>query len=34
MELGEGLRLGMRRLASGVCVVSTEADGKRFAMTA
>jgi flavin reductase (DIM6/NTAB) family NADH-FMN oxidoreductase RutF len=34
MELGEGLRLGMRRLASGVCVVSTVADGKRFAMTA
>lgn len=34
MELGEGLRLGMRRLASGVCVVSTKAGDKRFAMTA
>jgi flavin reductase (NADH) len=34
MELGESLRLGMRRLASGVCIVSTKADGRRFAMTA
>lgn len=34
MLLDEGLRLGMRRLASGVCVVSCKVDGKRFAMTA
>jgi flavin reductase (NADH) len=34
MPLGEDLRLGMRRLASGVCVVSTKADGRRYAMTA
>jgi flavin reductase (NADH) len=34
MQLGEDFRLGMRRLASGVCVVSTKANGQRFAMTA
>ncbi|MGH1487034.1 MAG: flavin reductase family protein [Cellvibrionaceae bacterium] len=34
MSLSDTLRLGMRRLASGVCVVTTEADGVRYAMTA
>jgi flavin reductase (DIM6/NTAB) family NADH-FMN oxidoreductase RutF len=34
MQLDEGLRLGMRRLASGVCVVSCKVDRQRFAMTA
>jgi len=33
-DLKEALRLGMRRLASGVCVVSTQVDGRRYAMTA
>jgi len=28
------LRLGMRRLAASVCVISTKADGRRYAMTA
>ncbi|MFT5118066.1 MAG: flavin reductase (DIM6/NTAB) family NADH-FMN oxidoreductase RutF [Kiritimatiellia bacterium] len=30
----DALRLGMRRLAAGVCVVSTKVDGQSFAMTA
>lgn len=34
MQLNEGLRLGMRRLASGVCVISTQSQGTRYAMTA
>lgn len=34
MELSDGLRLGMRRLASGVCVVTTCAEDSRYAMTA
>ena len=33
-ESKENLRLGMRRLAAGVCVVSTQVDGQRYAMTA
>lgn len=32
--LKDELRLGMRRLAAGVCVVSTQVDGRRYAMTA
>ncbi len=34
MQLNEGLRLGMRRLASGVCVVTTCEGSARYAMTA
>lgn len=34
MLLSEGLRLGMRRLASGVCVITTCSDNSRYAMTA
>jgi len=34
MALAEDLRLGMRRLAAGVCVISTRVDAGRFAMTA
>lgn len=34
MELAENLRLGMRRLASGVCIISCKAEGQRYAMTA
>ena len=34
MSLAESLRVGMRRLASGVCVITTEVDGRRYAMTA
>lgn len=34
MQLAEGLRLGMRRLASGVCVVTTRGGTARYAMTA
>jgi len=34
MQLAEGLRLGMRRLASGVCVVTTRGENSRYAMTA
>jgi flavin reductase (NADH) len=34
MSLADALRSGMRRLASGVCVITTEADGARYAMTA
>jgi flavin reductase (NADH) len=30
----DALRLGMRRLAAGVCVISTKVDGQSFAMTA
>jgi flavin reductase (NADH) len=30
----DALRLGMRRLAAGVCVISTKVDGQNFAMTA
>ncbi|MFT6221838.1 MAG: flavin reductase (DIM6/NTAB) family NADH-FMN oxidoreductase RutF [Candidatus Endobugula sp.] len=33
-ELKESLRLGMRRLAAGVCVISTQVGGQRYAMTA
>ncbi|MFT6102797.1 MAG: flavin reductase (NADH) [Granulosicoccus sp.] len=32
--LKASLRLGMRRLAAGVCVISTQVDGQRYAMTA
>jgi flavin reductase (DIM6/NTAB) family NADH-FMN oxidoreductase RutF len=32
--LQDALRLGMRRLASGVCVISTSVNGERYAMTA
>ncbi len=34
MRLAEDLRLGMRRLASGVCVVTTKVGNDRYAMTA
>ena len=34
MSLAENLRLGMRRLAAGVCVVSTRVPAGKFAMTA
>jgi flavin reductase (DIM6/NTAB) family NADH-FMN oxidoreductase RutF len=34
LTIKESLRLGMRRLAAGVCVISTEVDGQRYAMTA
>jgi flavin reductase (NADH) len=34
VELAEGLKLGMRRLASGVCVVTSKDDKQRYAMTA
>ncbi|MGH1441403.1 MAG: flavin reductase family protein [Cellvibrionaceae bacterium] len=34
MQLSESLRLGMRRLASGVCVVTTCGGDSRYAMTA
>lgn len=34
MQLAESLRLGMRRLASGVCVVTTRGGSARYAMTA
>ncbi len=34
MELAESLRLGMRRLASGVCIITCKAEGQRYAMTA
>ena len=34
MGLAEGLRLGMRRLVSGVCVVATRFKDDRYAMTA
>ncbi|MFT6389972.1 MAG: flavin reductase (NADH) [Cellvibrionaceae bacterium] len=34
MQLAEGLRLGMRRLASSVCVVATRVGDARYAMTA
>lgn len=34
LSLGEQMREGMRRLASGVCVVSASYAGKRYAMTA
>lgn len=34
MSLAEALRTGMRRLASGVCVIATEVEGRRYAMTA
>lgn len=35
VELGQAMREGMRRLASGVCVVSARAEsGQRYAMTA
>ncbi len=34
ISLKDALRLGMRRLASGVCVISTQVDGQRYAMTA
>jgi flavin reductase (NADH) len=33
-SLQEALRLGMRRLASGVCVISTKVDERAYAMTA
>lgn len=33
-DLKEALRMGMRRLAAGVCVISTQANGERYAMTA
>lgn len=33
-NLKDALRLGMRRLASGVCVVSTRVDDTQYAMTA
>ena len=32
--LKDDLRQGMRRLAAGVCVISTQLDGRRYAMTA
>lgn len=34
LTIKEGLRLGMRRLAAGVCVISTQVGGQRYAMTA
>jgi flavin reductase (NADH) len=34
VDLSEGLRLGMRRLVSGVCVISTRDENQRYAMTA
>jgi flavin reductase (DIM6/NTAB) family NADH-FMN oxidoreductase RutF len=34
LELKENLRQGMRRLAAGVCVISTQVGGQRYAMTA
>lgn len=34
MMLSDSLRLGMRRLASGVCVVTSYTETERFAMTA
>jgi len=34
MPLADNFRAGMRRLAAGVCVVSTKVDAGRFAMTA
>ncbi len=34
VDLKDALRLGMRRLASGVCVVSASANGQSYAMTA
>ncbi len=35
LELGEALKLGMRKFASGVCVITAKTDdGKRAAMTA
>jgi flavin reductase (DIM6/NTAB) family NADH-FMN oxidoreductase RutF len=30
----DALRLGMRRLAAGVCIISTQVDDRRYAMTA
>jgi flavin reductase (DIM6/NTAB) family NADH-FMN oxidoreductase RutF len=33
-NLKKALRAGMRRLASGVCVISTQAEGEKYAMTA
>lgn len=34
LNLKDGLRTGMRRLASGVCVISTFAEDNQYAMTA
>jgi flavin reductase (DIM6/NTAB) family NADH-FMN oxidoreductase RutF len=33
-SIGNAMRLGMRRLASGVCVISARIDGENFGMTA
>lgn len=33
-SISEAMKLGMRRLASGVCVISANIEGQRFAMTA
>lgn len=33
MSTKESWRLGMRRLAAGVCVISTQVDGRQYAMT-
>lgn len=33
-DLKDSLRMGMRRLAAGVCVISTDVGGQRYAMTA